>query len=617
MDGHGWRTWRVVWFLIVGFGPALLAQAQVVPPGVPLPPLLDPSGRSGEPPPLQKELPLPPKPSPFVVPPAPPEERREKGPVIRVFVREFRLCTVTTPVPIDDKFTCTPSTVFTKDELEAVTKPYLNGEITTDDLEALRLKLTLLYVNKGYVTSGAVVPDQAVRDGVIIIEIVEGRLSRIDIEQLERAEKGRWICKWLFCPTLRDSYLQDRIALGAGPPLNIFTIQERLQLLQQDPRIERLNAELRPGIVRGESELKVKVTEQVPWVAVLDFNNYQTPLVGAERGLATVMNRNLTGHGDPFSFTYGQSAGVIPIIDTFYTLPLTARDTTFTASYRRNDFTIVESPFDVLDITSDVEIIGLTVRHPVFKTVNEEFALSLTGEHLYNKTFLFGQGFEFVPGMKNGVGTVSALRFAQDWVKRTSSSVLAFRSRFSLGIDVLGATVNSGSEATGRFFAWLGQAQAVKRLDQWGGLQFIGRLDMQFSNERLFPLEQMFVGGRYSVRGYRENTLVRDNAFLASVEARLPVLRSAAGEDIVQLAAFSDYGRAWNTEGPTSDLRDVDYLVSVGAGLRWNILPQEKARFEIYWGQRLNPVSNPGSGGNLQDHGIHLQLVTQAIPFPW
>ncbi len=617
MDSHGRRTWLVVWFLIVGLWPALLAQAQVVPPGVSLPPLLDPTGRSGEIPPLQKEQPLPPKPSPFVVPPAPLEERREKGPVIRVFVREFRLCTVATPVPIDDTFTCTPSTVFTRDELDAVTKPYLNAEITTEDLEALRLKLTLLYVEKGYVTSGAVVPDQAVKDGVIIILIVEGRLSRIDIEQLERTDRDRWICKYLFCPTLRDSYLRDRIALGAGPPLNIFTIQERLQLLQLDPRIERLNAELKPGIARGESELKVKVTEKVPWVAVLDFNNHQTPLVGAERGLATVMHRNLTGNGDAFLFTYGQSEGVIPIIDTNYTLPLTARDTTFTASYRRNDFSIVESPFDVLDITSDVEIIGLTVRHPVYKKVNEEFALSLTGEHLYNKIFLFGQGFEFVPGMTNGVGTVSALRFAQDWVKRGSSSVLALRSRFTLGLDVLGATVNSGSDATGRFFAWLGQAQAVKRWDQWRGLTLIGRMDMQFSNERLFPLEQMFVGGRYSVRGYRENTLVRDNAFLMSLEARLPLLRFANGEDRVQLVAFSDYGRAWNTEGPTSDLRDVDYLASVGGGLRWNILPQEKTRFEIYWGQRLNPVTTPGNGGNLQDHGIHLQLVSQAFPFPW
>jgi hypothetical protein len=41
------------------------------------------------------------------------------------------------------------------------------------------------------------------------------------------------------------------------------------------------------------------------------------------------------------------------------------------------------------------------------------------------------------------------------------------------------------------------------------------------------------------------------------------------------------------------------------------ILPQERARFEVYWGQQLNHVR--GGEGNLQDHGIHLQLVVQVL----
>jgi hypothetical protein len=41
------------------------------------------------------------------------------------------------------------------------------------------------------------------------------------------------------------------------------------------------------------------------------------------------------------------------------------------------------------------------------------------------------------------------------------------------------------------------------------------------------------------------------------------------------------------------------------------MLPQERARFEVYWGQQLNHVR--GGEGNLQDYGIHLQLVVQAL----
>jgi hemolysin activation/secretion protein len=107
-------------------------------------------------------------------------------------------------------------------------------------------------------------------------------------------------------------------------------------LLQRDPRIERINAELRPGYQRGESVLAVKVKEASPWKAWLDFSNYQTPIVGAERGLMTLAHQNVTGHGDPFSITYGGSRGVHPIIDTSYTLPLNRYDTTFTASAGMN-----------------------------------------------------------------------------------------------------------------------------------------------------------------------------------------------------------------------------------------------------------------------------------------
>src|SRR5207244_2732515 len=123
---------------------------------------------------------------------------------------------------------------------------------------------------------------------------------------------------------------------------------------------------------------------------------------------------------------------------------------------------------------------------------------------------------------------------------------------------------NDEALPSGRFFSWLGQAQAVKRFDELGGMQLLGQMTLQVANNRLFPLEQIPVGGRYSVRGYRENTLIRDNAFLASIETRFPLMRYATGEPLLQFAQFVDFGRAWNTRVPTPD---PDTLASVGLGL--------------------------------------------------
>jgi hemolysin activation/secretion protein len=557
------------------------------------PPIFDPTLRSGEPPaPLKKEFKPPvPEPSPTLpAVPAPPEgDVPQQLGQVRVFVNAIQVA---------------GNTVFPDAEINAITKPYENRTLTTEDLERLRLALTLLYVNNGYITSGAVIPDQDVKDGVIQIQIIEGSLSRIDVEG------NNWF---------RRGYLSDRVALDARPPLRLEPIQQRLQLLQQDPRIERINAELRPGDQRGESVLQLKVKENSPWKAWFDFNNYQTPAVGAERGLMTLAHQNVTGHGDPFSFTFGGSRGVLPIIDTSYTLPLNRYDTTFTASYRRNDFLVVESQFRALDLNSESEIFGFTLRHPVYRTVTDELAVAITGERLYNKvTSVFdipGTPSIFINGSSDtGVSSVSALRFVQEYVHRTSTSVIAGRSRFSVGLDVLNATINSGLAPDGtplpdgRFFSWLGQIQGVRRFDDWWGMQLLGQMSLQLANDRLFPLEQIPLGGRFSIRGYRENTLIRDNGFLFSVESRFPIIRYGTGEPLVQFAQFLDVGRAWQAKGETPDPQT---LASVGLGLRWNILPRERARFELYWGVPLNHVPHPS--GNLQDHGIHLQVIVQAL----
>ena len=79
-----------------------------------------------------------------------------------------------------------------------------------------------------------------------------------------------------------------------------------------------------------------------------------------------------------------------------------------------------------------------------------------------------------------------------------------------------------------------------------------------------------------------------------------------------QFAPFVDVAHGWNmgenrpsAEAPVTSFPDT--LASVGAGIRWNILPKDRAIFEIYWGHKLNNV--PKIGNTIQDHGIHLGVV--------
>lgn len=547
---------------------------------------LDPTGRSGQaPPPLPEERPSGPSPLPEIIPlPPMPEEEPGRLPRAKVQVRKIEV---------------TGNTVISTEELSQITALYENRELTSEDLEGLRRELTMYYVRKGYINSGAIIPDQDVVEGVVICRIIEGTLNRIEVTG------NTWF---------RSAYLEKRVALGSGPPLNVLSLQERLVLLQQDLRIERINAELRPGVSPGESVLSVAVAERTPYHGWLRFNNYQSPTVGGERGQTEFSHQNLLGWGDTLDIIYGRSDGIDPEVEATYAFPFTVYDTTLGLEYRRNDFSVVEQPFQDLDVKSESEIYGISLRQPCYRSLNQELCGMLTFERLWNQTYLLGEKFSFSLGPEDGESVVTALRLGLEWTYRTPMQVWALRSRFSWGLDALGSTINGSSYPDSRFFCWLGQFQWARRIELMH-MQVIFRADLQLARDPLLPLEQIAVGGRYSVRGYRENQMVRDNGFISSLELRIPLIENKPWAESLQLAPFADFGRAWNEDLPVPSSEDFASIGSIGIGIRWAVawarLWPLRPEVELYWGYPFRDIE--AARWDLQDEGIHLQVSLAAF----
>ncbi|HUI06630.1 MAG TPA: POTRA domain-containing protein [Verrucomicrobiae bacterium] len=504
---------------------------------------------------------------------------------VRVFVREFRF---------------QGNTVFSSMELSTITAPYLNRELTSEQLEEVRRLLTAFYVEFGYVNSGAILPDQDVKDGIVTFQIVEGTLTDIKIRGKNRR--------------LRDGYVTSRLQRWAGPPLRIDELKEGLLLLRQDPNVNQINAELRPGTKPGESYLDVYLREEQPYHLGLQVDNHRPPSVGAEEILLLGADQNLTGNGDLLEFSYGiahngadgfEFSGAHDESGS-YTLPVHPSGTTIRLFGSRNDTSIIEEPFAVLGITNNLIRYGATLRQPIYRTPNRELALGITFERDHNEAFFLGQpaGGDIVPGSVNGRINTSVLRLTQEWLDRSQTQVLALRSTFNVGIDAFGVTDN-GTDRNAKFFSWLGQAQYVRRLFDTQNL-IILRTDGQWTDEPLLPLEQFSVGGADSVRGYRENQLVRDCGFDGSIEGRVPVLFGKGGVGIVQLAPFFDCGGAWTLESKTPSPKTI---LSSGIGIL--ITPNKHLNAQLYWGHRFTPVPNPHN--NAQDLGLHFKVTFQAF----
>lgn len=480
------------------------------------------------------------------------------------------------------------NTAFTDQELAQVAAPWTGREVGSADLQALREAVTLHYVRAGYVTSGALIPDQNPEDGVVEIRIVEGTLEAIEVED------SGW---------LRPSYVRSRLARAAGRPLSVIELEERIQLLQQDPHILKVAAELRPSSELGKALLYARVEEVPPWRVVAESSNHQPPSIGAYGGHFALGWNDVTGFGDAVSASFDVTE-TLREWNALYSVPLTRWDTALEFAAQLTKSEVIEKPFDELDIESKTRSYAVTLRQPLFTTLSTTLTAFLTGEWRRSQNFLLGEGFAFVPGPDpDGVAKLALLRVGQDASWRDRSQVVAVRSMFTIGLDVLGATQNAGSDVPdGTFLSWLGQLQWVRRFDSLWGIEALFRTDLQLSTQPLLGMEQFAVGGHATVRGYRENQVVRDQGVVSSIEVRIPVWKSALGQPIVQLAPFFDIGHSWNKKRPTDGLKT---LPAVGIGLRWAVTRFLHA--EIYWGQNLNDVL---TSGNLQDHGVEFAVRT-------
>ncbi|MDX2214676.1 MAG: ShlB/FhaC/HecB family hemolysin secretion/activation protein [Oculatellaceae cyanobacterium bins.114] len=477
------------------------------------------------------------------------------------------------------------STVFTPAELEAVTRDYV-GQVSFAQLLQARSAVTQFYTSRGYVTSGAFIPPQTLSGGVVTIQVIEGRVEEINITGNRR---------------LDPDYVRDRLAIAAAQPLNVNRLLEGLQLLQLDPLIQNLSADLEAGARPGTSVLQVRVTEADTVSAEISADNGRSPSVGTFRRQVQFTQANLLGQGDGLSVGYTNTDGSNGL-DASYTYPINPRNGTLRISAGTTSSEVIEPPFDTLDIQADSRYLELTLRQPLAQSPTEEFAIGLTASRQESQTELgiddIGP-FPLSPGAdEEGRTRITALRFFQEWTKRSSRQVLAARSQFSLGLDLLDSTVNEGAPDS-RFLAWRGQGQWVRLLAPETLL--LVRADVQLSGDSLVPLEQFGLGGQESVRGYRQDALLTDSGILASAELRIPILRVPEWQGILQVVPFVDAGTAWNN---SSDDPTTDTLLGVGVGLLWRQGDNLTARLD--WGIPL--VDLDSSGRTWQEDGIYFSI---------
>jgi hemolysin activation/secretion protein len=493
------------------------------------------------------------------------------------------------------KINVTGSTIFDADELNPIIQPYEGRTLTVEELREVADKITQLYLDRGYITSRAILQTGPVQNGVVDIAVLEGSLEEIRVEGNRR---------------VRDSYIRSRVGLGAGKPLNTGELEDQLRLLRADPLFENVEASLRAGTRTGQSLLIVRVTEADPFEGSVSIDNYSPPSVGSERLGLNLLYRNLTGYGDTIAAAYYHTTtSGADIFDFSYAIPLNPMNGTLQLRAAPNRNKITQESLSTFGIRGESELYEVSFRQPLIRSPREEFALSLGFTYQEGQTFIFNdipQPFGEGPDA-DGVSATRIIKFGQDYLRRDVKGAWSLRSLFSFGIGALGATINDPPTPDGRFVSWLGQVQRVQILNEDNFL--IMGVDVQLTPNSLLPSQQFVIGGGQSLRGYRQNIRSGDNGVRFSVEDRITLERNEAGASIFQLAPFFDAGYVWNkSDNPNNAfLPSQRFLAGVGLGLIWEPVPRLNLRLD--YGYPLIKLDDKGN--NAQDEGFYFSVRYQ------
>ncbi len=488
------------------------------------------------------------------------KEKKEKVKVEKAKIEEY----ATKGVYVEN-IEVTPSQILTVYEIENIIDDYTKTNIKQEQLQEIVNKINKLYLKKGFVTARAFVPEQTIENGIIKIELVEGKVGNIEIT-------GN---KWT-----RTKYIEDRLGLNKGDIFNIQQYEQDLMIFNRYNDNVSLTTTLSPGQEKlGTTDIEVQAHEKLPFHLTVLMDNAGRSTIGKYRGGLMLQDDSLFGFRDKLTVgAYANRYSVTPFAD--YNIPVNKKDGRIGASFSSSNSKIGHGPYEMFNIRSRSLNYSLYYTQPIYRRPWTE--LSSTTSISYKKA---ATSFDHKDITRDNI--------------TSAQTGLNFRYDTAKGIWYLNQNVSYAFPILDRDSNYLKIDGGLLRLHDFGH-GFIGTLrgNYQFiPNKRVVPyVDQFMAGGVATARGYSEGLLVGRDGYLVSTELQFPIgPRTIKSRDkskeipfsgtFLKGFVFADHAGVFPYKGSGEGSRGYDrndFLMSLGCGLKINLPKDISVR--LSWG---------------------------------
>ncbi len=426
------------------------------------------------------------------------------------------------------------NTKLDKRQLERTIYPFLGLKKSLENVDLARAALEDLYRAQGYQTVSVDIPEQDVKNGIVYLQVVEGKVSSLKVKDSRYFSMGK----------IKAGVPE----LAEGNVPHFPTMQKQLTELSGQSPDRKIQPILRAGDTPGTLEVDLKVKDELPLHGRVELNGRNTSTTSRLRLVSSLHYDNLWQAMHSASFMYQvspENSAQVDVMAGTYALPV------FNTDMRLAMYGVNSSSNSQIASAGTMEVIGIG------SIFGARLIKPLPALNSYYHSVTVGVDYKSFKENLNLVGsdTIATPIAYTPFLAQYTASLRSEESLTTLDLGMHFSVRGLGNDQTQfeqkRYKAKASYMYLTSNLkfkhDLPYGMELSTRLNGQLADSPLISNEQFSLGGALSVRGYYETQALADDAVFGSLELYTPRLGALDGEyfNNLKFMTFIDAGNGW------------------------------------------------------------------------
>ncbi len=433
---------------------------------------------------------------------------------------------------------------FSQDELHTLIKNDINKEYSLKELKNIAQKVEDFYHKKNYTFSHAYIPPQEIKDGVLTIEIKEGRYGEIKYENQSKLKK------FVVSNTMRS--------IKKNEVIQTKNLESSLIRLNKIAGIHATST-LEPGAESGQADLTVSIENTKYLSANVSSDNLGDKSTGRYRAIGDLTLNNPLNIGDQINIKALTSNPENLYRRINYLVPTNIGDSKIGINYSKMQYSI-GGAMEALGIHGYVNSTGVYLQQPIISQNDRYAELEIRyEERLFND--MTGVDQDTNKKKSKIITTLFSTSVAN---VLSDISLSNFTASYSIGrITVLSPTWENYYQKSTRIQGGFSKLAINGSHEKWitSRTSILGQINMQGSDKNMISAEKIGLGGVYSVRAYSANDAAGDVGFVGSVEIRHLI------KPKIQTSLFYDYGQTRASKNGWGEANPLIRRAAIGTAL--------------------------------------------------